>query len=168
MPRLRLAAQVLLVYIRSNLSEGKHLFLALGFDLFFCSTGVLWIVTSTSTLNCSMEMELNSRYRINYDRYQFTEAQLTQNLFVDKEAHASAVATAAVIEWQLTHRPEGQLINITSTERASKSEEWVGSVDRYLKIKGMEYQDASDDYNMAPPVGKWITRSRCTDVIGGL
>ena len=36
MPRLRLAAQVLLVYIRSNLSEGKHLFLALGFDLFFC------------------------------------------------------------------------------------------------------------------------------------
>ena len=57
-----------------------------------------------------MEMELNSRYRINYDRYQFTEAQLTQNLFVDKEAHASAVATAAVIEWQLTHRPEGQLI----------------------------------------------------------
>ena len=35
MPRLRLAAQVLLVYIRSNLSEGKHLFLALGFDLFF-------------------------------------------------------------------------------------------------------------------------------------
>ena len=51
------------------------------------------------------------------------------------------------------------IINITSTERASKSEEWVGSVDRYLKIKGMEYQDASDDYNMAPPVGKWITRA---------
>ena len=100
-----------------------------------------------------------SGYRTNYDRYQFTEAQLTQNLFVDKEAHASAVATAAVIEWQLTHRPEGQLINITSTERSSKSEEWVGSVDRYLKIKGMEYQDASDDYNMAPPVGKWITRA---------
>ena len=98
-----------------------------------------------------------SGYRHNYDRYQFTEAQLTQNLFVDKEAHASAVATAAVIEWQLTHRPEGQLINITGIER--EPEERVGSVDRYLKIKGMEYQDASDDYNMAPPVGKWITRA---------
>jgi hypothetical protein len=91
--------------------------------------------------------------------YEFNEAQLQAHKFVDKEAHASAVATAAVIAWQLEHRPAGQLINITSSLNRG-GDESVGKVERYMKIRGMEYQNTGfGRHSYSPPVGNWITRA---------
>ena len=103
----------------------------------------------------------DSGYREQEDRYRFNEAQLVANKFVDKEAHASAVATYAVIKWQLQNRPAGQLINITVGGQGNSrpDREGVGSVHRYMKIRGMDFQASpTADYATAPPVGTWITR----------
>ena len=99
----------------------------------------------------------DSGYREQQDRYRFNEAQLVANKFVDFEAHASAVATYAVIKWQLENRPEGQLINLTKNRDRGHDEE-VGSVERYMKIRGMDFQASGRDHTTSPPVGTWITR----------
>ena len=97
--------------------------------------------------------------------YEFNEAQLQAHKFVDKEAHASAVATAAVIAWQLEHRPEGQLINITSPLNRDGYEN-AGKVHRYMKIRGMEYQTPGfGRHTTSPPVGNWITRQEAQELL---
>ena len=98
------------------------------------------------------------------DEYRFNEAQLAAHKFVDKEAHASAVATAAVIEWQLKHRPAGQLINLTSKVQRYKRE-IVGSVERYMKIRGMDWQSTTARVTTSPPVGNWITRAEAETLL---
>lgn len=106
-------------------------------------------------------------YREPEDRYRFNEAQLRANKFVDKEAHASAVATYAVIEWQLQNRPAGQLINITVGGQGNSrpDDEGVGSVYRYMKIRGMDFQVAGRHQTTSPPVGTWITRAEANTLL---
>ena len=100
-----------------------------------------------------------SGYKEQADRYRFNKAQLAVNKFVDFEAHASAVATYAVIKWQLENRPEGQLINLTKS-MGRGTDESVGSIERYMKLRAMDYQPSpTADYATAPPVGTWITRA---------
>ena len=98
------------------------------------------------------------------DEYRFNEAQLVAHKFVGQEAHASAVATAAVIEWQLKHRPAGQLINLTSKVQRYKRE-IVGSVERYMKIRGMDWQSTTARVTTSPPVGNWITRAEAETLL---
>lgn len=103
-------------------------------------------------------------YREREDEYRFNEAQLVAHKFVDKEAHASAVATAAVIELQLKYRPAGQLINLTHKGQRNKKEV-VGSVERYMKIRGMDWQPNNARHTTSPPVGNWITRGEAETLL---
>ena len=98
-----------------------------------------------------------SGYKEPHDIYRFNEAQLTVNKFVDKEAQASAVATYAVIEWQLKNRPEGQMINLTTSVRRFPRED-CGSLERYMKIRGMPVQGSGRNITTSPPAGVWITK----------
>ncbi len=102
--------------------------------------------------------------RVEEDQYQFNEAQLAAHKFVDKEAHASAVATAAVIEWQLKHRPAGQLINLTHDLQRGR-DEGVGSVERYMKIRGMDWQADFGRHTTSPPIGNWMTRAEAKTLL---
>ena len=98
------------------------------------------------------------------DEYRFNEAQLAAHKFVDKEAHASAVATAAVIEWQLKHRPAGQLINLTHYLQRGADED-VGTVERYMKIRGMDWQGRFGRHTTSPPIGNWMTRAEAETLL---
>ncbi len=130
-----------------------------------CSPGVLQFVNSFAHEMAHWWQHHQERhkyiwrngYRDNLDRYMFNESHLLANNFVDFEAHATAVGTYAVIAWQLEYRPIGQMINLTMSMHRGGDED-VGTVDRYTKIRAMDFQSSSRHHTTSPPVGTWITR----------
>ena len=90
------------------------------------------------------------------ERYDFDYYQLRDLAFDDQEAHASAVATWFIIAWQLEHRPDDQLINLT--QKGRHRDEHVGKMNRYTEIAKIAFRGTSATNVTSPPVGTWITR----------
>lgn len=82
------------------------------------------------------------------NRYNFSTEDLA-NLSLWKEAHASAVATWAVVGWQLEYRTGD--VNLTDGGRLAS--EQVGTVDRYDRIRQIPNASPHDP----GPRGRWVS-----------